>query len=72
MTNDQKFCSLMNDVSELLTLLDKADAPHGQLYAQKAKELRKKGFNSSMVRLKELCKKNFGTKNFVSIPLWCD
>lgn len=42
MTNDQKFCAFMSQVEELLTLLDKADAPHGQLYLQKAKEQRKK------------------------------
>lgn len=42
MTNDQKFCSFMNQVEELLTTLDKTDAPHGELYRQKAKEQRKK------------------------------
>lgn len=42
MTNDQKFLSFMNQVEELLIILDKAEAPHGELYRQKAREQRKK------------------------------
>ncbi len=32
----------MNQVEELLNTLDKTDAPHGELFRQKAREQRKK------------------------------